>query len=186
MNGWKMQSGASEQPKDDTYFARVVGVVNLGHQPGFMYNGEMQDPQYKSEITYELVTTEMGDGRPFHISEEINMKNGKEANATKRANAMGTETGDFLGMLNKPVMVTTGLNKNGYAKVKAVASAPSGLEIAELRNNAYAFTMYDDNPDLEMYNNFSSFRKKKIESALDFEGTELHKRLLVEAVEDDL
>ena len=183
-NSWEMKSGASEQPANDTYFARIVGVVNLGKQPGFMYNGEMQAPENKSEITYELVTTSMEDGRPFHISEQVNMKKGTEAKATKRFNAVGVEIGNFPALLNKTVMVTTELNKNGYANVKGVAAAPSGMDVPELRNAQYAFSIFDEDPDMTLFESFSNFRQSKIKAALDFEGTELHKRILADATSD--
>ena len=186
MGGWDMQSGASEQPANDTYFARIAGVVNLGTQPGFMYQNEMQAPEKKSEITYELVTTAMEDGRPFHVSEQVNMKKGTEAKATKRFNAAGIATGDFPGLLNVPVMVTVELNKNGYATVKGVAAAPSGMEVPELRNATYAFTIFDDEPDMDLYNNFGKFRQGKLRAAAEFAGSALEKRLLADATTDDL
>ncbi len=72
-NGNKKGKGEKDVPEAGTHFARVVGLTDLGHQPGFEYKGDDVPSSYKVEFTYELVNSHMADGRPHWVSEDINV-----------------------------------------------------------------------------------------------------------------
>ena len=69
--GIRKTSKKREQPEGGTHMARLVGITDLGEQPGFIYQGKEIESQFKREFTYELVNAHMSDGRPFHVSEEM-------------------------------------------------------------------------------------------------------------------
>lgn len=182
--------GPREVPEAKTYFARLVGLTDLGHQPGFEYQGKDIPSEYKVEFTYELVTTSMEDGRPFHVSEEVasNDFEGKGIISKMMARVRSidqdndTNNGkDLEKMLGKPCMVTIKHNDRGYPVIRgssAVSSAPDGIEVAELRNPTYAFNM--DDPDMDLWARFPEFKQNKIKEALNFDDTELAKKLAEE------
>lgn len=166
-----------ENPADDNYFARIVSVTRLGLQPGFTWEGEDIEPEYKIEITYELVTTQMADGRPFHVSEEVNDKDSPKGNLYQRIIAANADLNDITSLINRPVMVTTKQNAKGYAKIKNVAGIPSGIPIPELRNPTSAFDIYSEEPDVDAFNAMSEFKRNKITQALDFKTTPLFRAI---------
>jgi len=173
-----------EQPNDDNYLSRIVAISNIGTQPAFMYQGEMTKPDPRWEITYELVTTNMNDGRPFWVSEEVPSKIGSKKLASRYMAANVAEGSDAKDLLNKPVMVATKKDAKGYAKVTSVAGVPSGLPVPELRNPTHLFDMFDENLDLDLYNSFSDFKKSKFTRADDFEKSSLYKALSESATDD--
>lgn len=172
----KDTSKVREQPAKDNYLARVVGVVNIGLQPGYVWQGEEIDPSNKVEVTFELVTTEMSDGRPFHVSKEFtNSKASKNTQAL--FTACNVDDMDWSLLVNRPCLVTVDQNDKGYSRVKNVAGVPSGIPVADLRNPSYVFDMEDENPDLKMFQSFSEFRRNKITSALNYGDTPLAKAI---------
>lgn len=179
----RSSSKNKEQPADDNYFARVVQITRLGLQPGFVWEGEDVEPEYKIELTYELVTTDMADGRPFWVSEEVTDKDSPKSNLYQRVVAANGNIEDITSIINKPVMITTKQNAKGYAKVKNVAGVPSGIPIPELRNPTSIFDIYSENPDVDAFNLFPEFKRNKITQALDFKTTALCRAL---AASDDI
>lgn len=159
-----------EYPKTDNYLARVVGITDMGIQPGFEWKGEMTKPAAKVELTYELVTTEMSDGRPFWVSES-----GTYSTASKwlqqRCLATGVSIEDISPMIGKPVMLNVATNDKGYPKVTNVAGVPAGIPVPELRNPTQLFDLND--PDLSLWEKFPDFKKDKIREATNFKQTKL-------------
>lgn len=174
---------AKEQPVRDNYYTRVVGITNLGKQPGYVWKGEEIPATKKVEVTFELVTSSMNDGRPFHISKEYtNSDTSKNTQALFLACNVADMDWDLL--LNKPCMAFVDVNEKGYANIKSVAGVPTGIAIPELRNTIYSFNIYAEHPDLEAFNSFSDFKKGKITAALDFNDTKLAQELAREATDD--
>ena len=135
----KARSGESikDNPSHGTHMARLVGIVDLGHQPGYTYRGNDIASSWKLELTYELVNSLMKDGRPHWVSEEVKNnnfeKNGKQSNLMARVRALDpaneTQDGDELvKMLANPCMVTVSVTDKGYARVHG-AAAVSGVPI---------------------------------------------------------
>lgn len=187
------KSGERDYPVAAPHLARVVGITDLGHQPGYEYRGNKIESSWKIEITYELVNSLMKDGRPHWVSEDIKSnnyeKNGKMSNLMARIRAIdpnndSRDGDDLLQLLGKPCMVTVTHNEEGFPKIKgqgAVSGVPLGMDIKELYNEPFAFDM--DNPDMHLWDSFPEFKKEKIKSALNFTDTELLKVL---AKEDEL
>lgn len=183
-----------EQPEEGAHVARLLGITDLGHQPGFVHNGKAVPSEYKLEFTYELVNTQMEDGRPFVISEEMTNKDwedektGRASTLVSRCKAMcgreyKTALSDINSLLTRPCMVTVTYNDKGYARIRgqaAVGSVPSGFPIPDLQNGTYIF---DQNaPDMERWESLPDFKKEKIQNGLDFHETELA-RILAEGDE---
>jgi hypothetical protein len=171
-------------PEKGAHMARVVGLTDLGHQPSWEWAGETIKDSYKITFTYELVGSEMEDGRPHWVSEDVNVNDfegeGISSTMMLRVRAIDpqneTQDGqDLSKLINKPCMVTVSHNAKGYAKVKNVGGVPMGLQVAELRNPTFSFDI--DNPDLETFHSFSDFVKKKIKGALNYPNSALKKAL---------
>lgn len=183
------ESKTREQPKSGMHAARLLNIIDLGHQPGFVYDGKKTESSWKFEFTYELVNHLMEDNRPFVISEEItnndweDKKSGKRTKLVARARSLlGDDYKDGLKdmtkLLGKPCMVTVEINDKGYARIPgqaAVGSAPFGMETKEMSNKPYLFDM--DNPDMDSWERLPEFKQEKIRSALNFNETELCKVL---------
>jgi len=180
-------SSNREYPEAGTYTARLVGLTDLGHQDGFVYQGKEIESSWKVEFTYELVDTKMEDGRPFWVNEEVSVNDfeGEGITSTMMARvrtldkANESDNGkDLTKLLDKPCMVTVIINDNGYPKLKgqaAVSGVPVGLPITELRNDIFSFDM--DNPNMDLYAKFPEFKQTKLKTSLNFDETELAKQL---------
>lgn len=174
----KSQSAGS-QPKVGTHVARLVGIVDLGLRPSFIYEGKTVEPEYKLEFTYELVNSTMEDGRPHYLSEEVANKLSKEGaqletKLAKRIQAMGGDRSDPATMLGNPCIVTV-KHKDTWAKIDSVGGVPEGLPVKELTNKPFFFDL--DNPNLEVFNNLPEFRRNKILDNLEYEGSKLQQLL---------
>lgn len=187
----KPETKDREQPQEGTHMARLLGITDLGEQPGFVYEGKSIESQWKFEFTYELVNHTMEDGRPFVVSEEITNKDwedektGRASKLVARAKALAGKEykacmKDLTLLLGKPCMVTVTLNDKGYAKLQgtaAIGSIPFGMEVKDLHNEAYIFDM--DDPDMDRFESMPDFKKEKLQSALNFNDTALA-RILAE------
>lgn len=183
----------ADRPQGGTHVARLVGLTDLGHQPGFEYKGSEIPSSWKIEFTYELPNSRTKDGRPHWISEEVKVNDfeGKGITSTMMARVRtidkdnDTNDGkDLTKMLNKPCMVTVTVTETGYVKLKGQASVsgiPMGMEVPELENDTFVFDM--DDPDMELYETFPEFKKEKLKAAINYNETALAKEL---ALEDSL
>jgi hypothetical protein len=166
--------------------ARIQGLADLGHQPGFTWAGGDVDSSYKYEITYELVNTAMEDGRPFWVSEDMTNTDNERGKLRQRCMAAGIAMKDIEQLLDKPVMLTLELNDKGYPKIVNVAGVPAGMDVPQLSNGALLFDIYSAEPDMEAFHAMPEFKQNKITSALDFKETELYVQLTLEGeVEDE-
>lgn len=184
----KASSGTIDNPNPGTYMARVVGITDLGHQPGYEYQGNAVEPAYQLSFTYELVSSFMQDGRPHWVTEDVknsdyfDSKKGLASKLMKRVYALdpdGSLTRDgkeLANLINRPCMVEVKLSNTGYPKVNNVTGAPNGIPVAELVNDPFIFDL--DEPDVEMFRRFPEFIQKKIVGNLDFPGSKLEVALL--------
>ena len=185
-------NGPKDVPPTGTHMARLVGITDLGHQPGFEYKNNEIPSAWKLEFTYELSNSRTGDGRPHWISEEVKNNNfekeggGVASTLMRRVRSLDptneSEDGDdLMALLNKPCMVTVSEGKNGYPKLNgqmAVAAIPMGMEVPELENPTFAFDM--DDPDMGLWEGFAEFKKRKIKEALNYSETKLSQELSLE------
>ncbi len=185
----KPVSKAKEQPMEGTHAARLLGITDLGHQPGFTYQGKAIESAWKLEFTYELVNHNMEDGRPFVVSEDVTNKDWEDEK-TGRASTLVARAKSLLGqdykegvndlekLISAPCMVSVTHNDKGYAKVRgqaAVGSVPFGMEVKDLHNDSYFFDM--DEPDMDRWEAQPDFKKEKMQNALNFDETDLAKQL---------
>ena len=180
----KIRSGNMETPELGTHLARVVGVTDLGHQPGFEYNGKQVDDKWKIELTYELVSTLMKDGRPFHVSEEVTNTDNSKGTLVKRVNSVGGDINNVGQLINTPCMVEYGPSpETGKPKVLNVSAPLAGVPVPELTNQPWFFDM--DDADADEFTALHQWRKDKITRAKNFPETELYKELLKEGLLED-
>ncbi len=166
-----------EQAPEGVHLARVVGLYNLGHQPGFTWSGGEAEDAFKFEITYELVATKMKDDRNFWVSEEVTNTDNERGKLRQRVIAAGGNFDDLSTIIGKPLMVTLEHNAKGYPKIVNVAGVPTGLPVPELENETQIFDIYADPSQKELFLSFPEFKQNKIRNALDFNETQLSKDL---------
>ena len=178
-----------------TYPGRLVQVIDLGLQPQ-QYLGEDKAPAYSIFTTYELVDEFLKDkdgndieDKPRGVSENFALHNIKseKATSTKRYNALDPNniyTGDWVGVLGAPVMVTLvqnpGKGKNTgkiYNKIVSTSAmrAKDAAKVAPLVNPTKVFDL--DAPDVEVFNALPDWLKERITSNLEFKGSKLEKLL---------
>lgn len=180
----KVRSNIREQAPEGVHMARTQGLTNLGHQPGFTWTGGDVASAYKLELTYELVDAEMGDGRPFWVSEDLTNTDNERGKLRTRCAAAGINISDIDTIIDKPVMITIEHNDKGYVKIVNVTGVPKGVNVAPLRNPVALFDIYDEKPDVEAFNSMPEFKQGKIRAALDFDSTVLAAALRVD--EDEI
>lgn len=171
----------------DTYLARVVGVVVLGTQPAFEWQGKTIEAKDKIELIYELVETDSGDDKPLWISEEITFTDNDGGTLYARCSTCGVKTSEIDKMVGKPVMVTVKDKDNGkgtkIAGKAGVSGVPGRLEVPQLRNEPIIFNPFD--PDMDMWNRLGKFTKKKLFSAVNFNEMPLSKLVTNEETEEE-
>jgi hypothetical protein len=179
-------------PAEGTMMGRLVGLIDLGHQPGYEFGGETVKSNYKVTFTYELPGSMTADNRPHWISEDLNYSDHEKSTMYARVQALdptgeltaSKESGYALQkLIGEPCMINVKHNAKGWAKVAGVVSAPQGIPVPELVNTPVMFNM--DEPDMDVYNKFSDFVKDKLKGALDLNDTELGKALLLEEDTDN-
>ena len=181
------EGNTREFPAAGTHTARLVGLTDLGHQPGWVWQGKDIESSWRVEFTYELVDTKMQDGRPFWVNEEVSVNDfegdGITSTMMARVRTLDKENDsndgkDLTKLLGKSCMVTVTFNDSGYPKLKGQASVsgiPIGMPISDLSNDTFSFDM--DEPDMDRYFTFPEFKKDKIIESLNFNETKLAKEL---------
>lgn len=189
----KNNNRKNDYPEITTHMGRLVGLVDLGHQPGYIYNNKKIESTWKIEFFYDLPSSLMEDGRPHRVSEEINQDDfeglGLTSKMMARVRSLDPENESKDGkqlimLLGKPCSITLTESKNGYPKIKgipAVSSPPLGVEVPPLVNEIFSFDMED--PDMEMWEKLGKFTKEKIQRAINYPETELYRQL---QLEDDM
>jgi hypothetical protein len=167
-----------EQPEEGSHFARLVGIVDLGHQPGFEWQGKEVESAYKIRLSYELVNSKMSDGRPFWVHEDITNSDNEKSTLALRVRTLKGSFDNLFGMIGSPCLVTVKLDKKGYAKVDGqggVAQVPGGMEVAPLSNPSFTFSL--EEPDLKVFESLPEFVQNRIKENLDYSGSTLETAL---------
>lgn len=176
--------GQKDHPKKATHVGRIVGLIDLGHQPGWEFEGKQIKDAFKVRVTYELPNSKMTDGRPHWVSEDWNLNwfegDGISSTLTKRVRAIDEQNEsndgkDLSKLINKPCMLAIEPGKNGYPKIKAVTAVPEGYPVPELVNQSFTFDM--DSPDMNVYNTLPEFIRTRIQEALNYPTSELAKQI---------
>lgn len=180
-----MKGAQKDTPKKGAHVGRVVGLVDLGHQPGWEFEGKQIKDAFKVRVTYELPNSKMvSDGRPHWVSEDINLNwfegDGISSTLTKRVRAIDEENEsndgkDLSKLINKTCMLTIEPGKSGYPKIKAVTPVPEGFPVPELVNPTFTFDM--DDPDMNVYNGLPEFIRTRIQEALNYPTSKLNKQI---------
>lgn len=176
---------------DVPQYARVVGLVNIGVQPEWTFQGNVNPAEEQFELTYEIPTSLMEDGRPHWISEQVGVdfkidedspqyssRLMKRVKATCPANE--TQGGHNLpAMLNKPCMVTPIANKKGYATLKAasVVGIPPGTVVGELTNDTFIHLDWDTMTKADFDSIKSPLTRKRIQGADNYPTSQLKARI---------
>ena len=189
----KREKKVPDNPAMSTHMARLVGLVDLGHQPGFSVNGREYPSKWKTEFIYELPNSLTRDGRPHWAREDVNQDDfeGKGLTSKMMARVRSLDPDNesnngksLIKLLGKPCMVTLTPNKNNYPKIKGipdVTAIPLGIEVPPLVNEPFAFDM--ENPDLEIWEQLGRFTREKIQRALNYKETDLYRQL---TLQDDM
>jgi hypothetical protein len=184
----KSGAGPKDVPEAGTHLARLVGIVDLDHQPGFEWQGEQIESQYKVTFTYELCNSMTKDGKPHWVSEDFKVSDHERSNMFARVGAMDpngslTHSGqDLSGLIGAPCMVEVKLNPKGYSKVHNVSGAPAGFPVPELVNPSFVFDF--ESPDMGVYTKLPEFVQDKLKSSLNYEGSALHTAIVAEGDTD--
>ena len=177
MKAKKSTSNVS-QPDVGTHMARLVGITDMGHQPGFEWQGKEVKSAYKLRLTYELPNSTMEDGRPHWVSEEITNSDNEKSTLAARIRSLGGDINNLQSMIGKPCMVTLVAGKNGYVKIDGqggVGGVPAGIPVPDLANDTFVFDL--ENPDMDLFEGFPEFIQNRIKENLEFEGSQLEARL---------
>lgn len=195
-NDHSSSSSAPSDPLDPgSYPGRVVVVANIGLQSQRPYQGEEKAPKHEFFVTYELIDEFVKDEdgyddpeKPRWISERfsINPLSSENAKSTARYLALDPQNkydGDWSKLIGTPCIVNitqTPSKKDKtriYNNVRGVQSMrpKDAQNAAELVNEAVVFDFYD--PDVKVFLAFPAFLQKIIKESLDYEGSDLEKRL---------
>jgi len=161
--------GSDEKPTIQPHLSRVVRIVNLGLQPGFMWQGEMTEPDYKLEFTFEVCDEHMKDGKPFFVGREINNKDAPKSNLFQWMAACGADCDHIEASLGKAVSMTPKVSAKGWVSVDNISGLPPSLQssVPELVNEPIIFDFTDDNPDMDTWDKIPEFTRNKVLNALD-------------------
>lgn len=181
----KSTGKGQDQPQAGLKSGRLVGLVDLGHQPGYVYQGEDIQSKYKIRFTYELVTSMTEDNRPHWVHEDVNVSNyeGKGITSTmmKRVRALDptmaiSNNGKNLkALIGSPCMVEVTINEGGWARVSGVSGVPEDYPVAQLANDPLLFNM--EEPDFAQWDRLPEFIQKRITEALDYSESGLESKI---------
>ncbi len=180
----KARTSQAEQPSIQPHLSRIVRIINLGLQPGFVWEGEEIEAEYKIDFTFEILDQNMRDGRPFWVSKEVNNKDSDRGNLYQYVTAAGTTCNSVEDALEKPVSMTPRLKKSGWVTVDSVSGIPPSLAVGvpELVNEPIFFDFTDDEPDMETWHSLDERTQEKIMKALDFNDFPIAAKIAVEAL----
>ncbi len=175
----KARSTSVEIPTIQPHLSRIVRIINLGLQPGFVWEGQEIESDYKLEFTFEIRDENMRDNRPFWISKEINNKDSDRSTLYQWAQAAGTDTNNIDAMLNAPVMMTPKIKKSGWPTVDSVAGLPPMMAdaVTPVENEALIFDFTEDSPDMNTWFKLPESTQKKVLGALDIKDYPFYARL---------
>lgn len=173
-------SGTSSQAPEGVHRAVCVGVIDLGTQPGYEFQGKMVAPHQKVMILWELVDEHTPEGVPYVVKGRY--RNSLHENATLRAvleqwrGRAFTETElkgfDLANLLGKPCQVNVVRNVKGYADVASVVPFGKGMQpIKEVHNDTMYFAVDDqDGPDWKFPENLPEWIQDEIKKSAEWQA----------------
>lgn len=186
--GARKSESKVDNPVPGTYMARLVGIVDLGHQPGYQGKGYDIEPSYQLRLSYELPGSRTKEDRPHWVHENVknsdffDKKKGLSSKLMKRVYALdpsGTKSDNgknLVSLIGVPCMVEVALNEGGYPKIMNVTGAPAGIPVPELENDPILFDMAD--PDMEVFRRLPEFIRNMMKENLDYAGSALEIKVL--------
>lgn len=171
------------QPEEGTHLGVVIQVIDLGVQPGPVFQGEKKPDAQMVRLTYELPNeTHDFDGeiKPLIVSEEFKFSGDDRSKCFKRLNAldpgMKKTGGDLMKLLGMPCMVQI-IQKDGkgkhegkkFSNVGSIAPLMKGMAAPESTFNglvAYTPSMHVQ----DVWDSLPEFLQNKISSRLDASG----------------
>ena len=178
-----------------TYPGHLVLVVDLGLQPGQIWQGVQKPPANQLLLTYEFVDEFLLDedgqeikDKPRWLSETMVLYNleAEKAKSTLRYNVLDpnhVHKGDFSQLVGAPCNITVVQNpKKGrvYENIAGISAMRSKdvMKCPPLINKAMSFDL--DVPNMEVFSSLPNWMQKKIVSNLEFKGSKLEGMLKVE------
>ena len=173
------------------YPARLVQVIDLGLQPGYLDGPPKEACWLTYELNDEFMKNDEGndlEDKPRWVSEQISVSffMAEKAKSTERLNALDPKNehdGDFTKMLGAPCNVNLGHNPDKkdpnkvYEKVLGITPMrdKDAKKLRELVNDPVVFDL--DSPDMSVFNKLPEFLQKRITSNLRYPGSALAEEL---------
>lgn len=182
----KARSTQVENPSVQPHLSRIVRIVNLGLQPGFEWEGQEIESDYKLEFTFEVCDENMKDGRPFFVSKEINNKDSDKSTLYAWMASAGADTNNIDKALGQAVMMTPKIKKSGWSTVDSVAGLPPSMQntVPELINEPLIFDFTEDEPDMDTWEKLPEMTRTKVLGALDVQDYPFFANIAIE--QDDI
>jgi hypothetical protein len=162
-----------EVPPAKTYPARVVGIYDIGKQPGF----NPEDPAKPQVVfVYELLGKErMADGNTFQVSEFLTVSLHAKATLPRRLKVFGApikkksddwfdvpEDFSLVDCIGEPCMLEVQHNTKGNAKVGNAIEPIEGMTIPEATKEV-GFVDLDADDWMDHYENAPKWIKNRID-----------------------
>jgi len=161
-----------ENPPEKTYPARLIGIYDIGKQPGF---DEGDPAKAQLVFTYELLGKEKtSEGKNFCVSEFLTVSLNAKATLVKRLQTMKApikkksddwytipDNYSLSELLGDVCMVVVKHNTKGNAKVDSVIEPMEGLTIAEATNEL-GYLDLDGDEDISQLEAAPEWIKKKV------------------------
>lgn len=186
INSAKSKAPAKKNPvpMDGVQLGVIVQVVDLGVQPGSVYQGEKKPDERQIRLTYELpndVHEFDGEEKPLLISETFKFSGHEKSTCYKRINTIDPGLkltgGDYANLIGKAVMVQI-VHKDGkgkhvgrvFANVAAVSPLMRGMSGPDSTFNPVYFYSPDSH-DEEVWGKMPEFLQNIVNGRLDSAAT---------------
>lgn len=172
-----------EQPTAGTKPGRLVGLYDIGIQPGKPFNGEPAKDRRQVVFVFELVGKEkQSDGKPFQISKFATVSLHKKGNFVPIIKALGinvkTKSNDWYeaptvplsNALGEPVMVSVEIAEDGGKAFISSINAPiDGMVFAE-PVTSLGYLDQDEEGWRDQYAKAPAWIQKMCQRAIDWES----------------
>ena len=174
-----------EQAPAKVHPGRLVGIYDIGKQPGSVYEGKEIKPAYKLIFVYELLGKDrqakkegQETGDTFKMSEFLTVSLHVKGTMQKRLQAFGAplkkKSEDWYDidpkynmsvMLGEPCMIEISHNEQGRAKVTGVTKPIDGLVVPDYTEKL-AYLDLDSDDYLDHYNTAPQWIKDLVDKAI--------------------
>lgn len=169
----------------DTYPGRCIGLIDLGTQPGYTWQGETTGPKRKILLEWELPTELLTEGehvgKPRILSREFTLSIHENSNLGKfLVNWRGKkftkeEAAGFsvLAVLGAPCLLGVGINDKGYNTVASIQPysvklmGPAAAQVTPTVTFDFDLWRSGDPAHNAMYAAFPDWIQAKINGALE-------------------